>query len=356
MLGRRSATRRATEWELGGATIRAEAVTHRGPTLGYRITDGETTARLHPRPRAGARCHALRARARVDLRLRPRPRRRPADPRLPVHRRRVPRARRLGALRALGHAHLRPPRPGTQAAALPPRSAARRRVPRRLPRDRAQRAGRARRRVTRARSRWGWRAPSLRSGPASPPCTPDRAAFERPYKAARPNFRQRDNELRGPRAYLRAVIPVKATPGGARRWARSVESDETKVRGRGAAGRVAAALFVVPGSALADATDLEKAIAGKLDPSVGVNTMWVIVAGALVMFMQAGFAFLEIGFSRARTRAPWSRRSSRTSRSRPSAGGSADSRSRSAGRSAASSATTEGSSSPTSGPTRRCRG
>jgi phosphoribosyl 1,2-cyclic phosphodiesterase len=32
-----------TEWELGGATIRAEAVTHRGPTLGYRITDGDTS-------------------------------------------------------------------------------------------------------------------------------------------------------------------------------------------------------------------------------------------------------------------------------------------------------------------------
>jgi phosphoribosyl 1,2-cyclic phosphodiesterase len=31
----------ASEWELDGATIRAEAVTHRGPTLGYRITDGD---------------------------------------------------------------------------------------------------------------------------------------------------------------------------------------------------------------------------------------------------------------------------------------------------------------------------
>jgi phosphoribosyl 1,2-cyclic phosphodiesterase len=31
----------STEWELGGATIRAEAVTHRGPTLGYRITEGD---------------------------------------------------------------------------------------------------------------------------------------------------------------------------------------------------------------------------------------------------------------------------------------------------------------------------
>jgi phosphoribosyl 1,2-cyclic phosphodiesterase len=33
----------AMEWELGPARIRAEAVTHRGPTLGYRITDGDTT-------------------------------------------------------------------------------------------------------------------------------------------------------------------------------------------------------------------------------------------------------------------------------------------------------------------------
>jgi phosphoribosyl 1,2-cyclic phosphodiesterase len=32
-----------TEWELGGARIRAESVNHRGPTLGYRITDGDTS-------------------------------------------------------------------------------------------------------------------------------------------------------------------------------------------------------------------------------------------------------------------------------------------------------------------------
>ena len=30
----------ASEWKIGEATIRAEAVTHRGPTLGFRITDG----------------------------------------------------------------------------------------------------------------------------------------------------------------------------------------------------------------------------------------------------------------------------------------------------------------------------
>ena len=33
----------ATEWRIGDVMIRAEAVTHRGPTLGYRITDGDTT-------------------------------------------------------------------------------------------------------------------------------------------------------------------------------------------------------------------------------------------------------------------------------------------------------------------------
>jgi Amt family ammonium transporter len=59
-------------------------------------------------------------------------------------------------------------------------------------------------------------------------------------------------------------------------------------------------LAVVAPSALADSTDLNLSINGKLDPSVGINTIWVIVAGALVMFMQAGFAFLEIGFSRAK--------------------------------------------------------
>src|SRR3989449_9446719 len=62
----------------------------------------------------------------------------------------------------------------------------------------------------------------------------------------------------------------------------------------------ALALLAIPGTAFGDATDLNKAIAGKLDPSVGINTIWVIVAGSLVMFMQAGFAFLEIGFSRAK--------------------------------------------------------
>ncbi|MFN2611739.1 MAG: ammonium transporter [Solirubrobacterales bacterium] len=58
--------------------------------------------------------------------------------------------------------------------------------------------------------------------------------------------------------------------------------------------------LVMPHMAFADSTDLQQSIDLKIDPTVGTNTMWVIVAGALVMFMQAGFAFLEIGFSRAK--------------------------------------------------------
>ena len=50
-----------SQWELGGATIRAEAVTHRGPTLGYRITDGDTTLAYIPdhEPALGAPLEGL---------------------------------------------------------------------------------------------------------------------------------------------------------------------------------------------------------------------------------------------------------------------------------------------------------
>src|SRR4051794_19270929 len=61
------------------------------------------------------------------------------------------------------------------------------------------------------------------------------------------------------------------------------------------AGPIAAlALLALPGAALAaDGPTLSDTVSS-------VNTMWVIVAGVLVMFMQAGFAFLEVGFSRAK--------------------------------------------------------
>jgi ribonuclease BN (tRNA processing enzyme) len=50
-----------SEWEVGPASIRAEAVTHRGPTLGYRITDGDTTLAYIPdhEPALGAPLETL---------------------------------------------------------------------------------------------------------------------------------------------------------------------------------------------------------------------------------------------------------------------------------------------------------
>jgi Amt family ammonium transporter len=60
------------------------------------------------------------------------------------------------------------------------------------------------------------------------------------------------------------------------------------------------ALLVVPGLALADGGTLDLANNGKLPIETGINSIWVLVAGILVMFMQAGFAFLEIGFSRGK--------------------------------------------------------
>jgi len=51
---------------------------------------------------------------------------------------------------------------------------------------------------------------------------------------------------------------------------------------------------------VAAADSLEAAKHGVFPDSAAINSIWVIVAGALVMFMQAGFALLEIGFSRAK--------------------------------------------------------
>lgn len=54
------------------------------------------------------------------------------------------------------------------------------------------------------------------------------------------------------------------------------------------------AMLVLPGAALAaDGPTLEDTISS-------VNTLWLVVAAVLVMFMQAGFLFLEVGFSRAK--------------------------------------------------------
>jgi Amt family ammonium transporter len=52
--------------------------------------------------------------------------------------------------------------------------------------------------------------------------------------------------------------------------------------------------------AVASADTLEAAGAGKFAESTGINTIWVMVAAMLVMLMQVGFMFLEIGFSRGK--------------------------------------------------------
>src|ERR671923_2193067 len=72
------------------------------------------------------------------------------------------------------------------------------------------------------------------------------------------------------------------------------------VMGRTGTALVGAALAygLLPAAAHADVTDA--ATAGVLPDSVAINSIWVMVAALLVIFMQAGFAFLEIGFSRAK--------------------------------------------------------
>ena len=74
-----------------------------------------------------------------------------------------------------------------------------------------------------------------------------------------------------------------------------------KVLPAAAAGLLVALLL--PGLVSADVVDSAINSGGSVEEtvgltSVGVNTMWVIVAGMVVMFMQCGFMFLEIGFSR----------------------------------------------------------
>jgi Amt family ammonium transporter len=63
--------------------------------------------------------------------------------------------------------------------------------------------------------------------------------------------------------------------------------------------RIALGFGVGAGTLLAVPALASAASGPTLDDAVSsINTTWVIVAGILVMFMQAGFAFLEIGFSR----------------------------------------------------------
>jgi Amt family ammonium transporter len=60
------------------------------------------------------------------------------------------------------------------------------------------------------------------------------------------------------------------------------------------------ALLAAPAAALADGDTLQNVVDKHFPADVAINSVWVLVAGILVMFMQAGFAFLEIGFSRGK--------------------------------------------------------
>ncbi len=57
------------------------------------------------------------------------------------------------------------------------------------------------------------------------------------------------------------------------------------------------AMLTLPATALAQDEPLSEVVPKAVEE---LNMTWVIIAGVLVMFMQAGFAFLEIGFSRGK--------------------------------------------------------
>jgi len=69
-------------------------------------------------------------------------------------------------------------------------------------------------------------------------------------------------------------------------------------RMRLAVGGTAVAALALPAGAYADTSDAFTN--GVLPQSVAINSIWVVVAALLVIWMQAGFALLEIGFSRGK--------------------------------------------------------
>ena len=130
--------RRRASGQIGGATIRAEAVTHRGPTLGYRITDGDTTVCYIPdhEPGLGADLAELNEEWISGYNLA-----RDAD--LLIHDCQYTDEEYPGH-EGWGHSpinethHLREAGRGEADAAVPPRPAPHRRLPRRPPSQRPQ--------------------------------------------------------------------------------------------------------------------------------------------------------------------------------------------------------------------------
>ena len=68
-------------------------------------------------------------------------------------------------------------------------------------------------------------------------------------------------------------------------------------------GRVALVILlflVASGAALASGPDPSGIATYEADPTTAINFSWVLIASALVFFMQAGFALVETGFARAK--------------------------------------------------------
>jgi Amt family ammonium transporter len=65
---------------------------------------------------------------------------------------------------------------------------------------------------------------------------------------------------------------------------------------------LAAFLLLIPALAFADAAPpkIEEVAKSVADTTTSINFVWTLVAGFLVMFMQAGFALVETGFTRAK--------------------------------------------------------
>ena len=290
-----------SEWQIGSATIRAEAVTHRGPTLGYRITDGDTTRLLHPRPRARPSAPPL-----ADLEpewISGYDLARDAD--LLIHDcqytdEEYPDHVGWGHSADHRHPHLRPPGRGQAAAALPPRPAALRRLPRRPPRHGPRALGRAGRRSRAGRDGHGGRRARGVAGAGGAACAPPPSAVSSsgrrprlairspairspgrpadlanrsmhrcrrirpPVQRRRSKSRHRARDFTAAPAYLPTILKPRP-PGQGARWARR----KRRMRRRYLAllPLAALALLAIPGTAFADATDLNRAIAGKLDAS-----------------------------------------------------------------------------------------
>ena len=80
-----------------------------------------------------------------------------------------------------------------------------------------------------------------------------------------------------------------------RRWGRRI----------GITAAIAVALVVLPAMA-SWAVDPSIDIGGKLksaNTALGLNNLWIIIGAGLVIFMQAGFALVETGFTRAKNAA-----------------------------------------------------